>query len=108
MVEEKKVLNLLSLSQRAGRIASGEFMTQKAVKSRQAFLVILAADASENTKKKFQNMCTYYRTPVIELSDMDRLGHCIGRSVRSSLAVLDEGFAKAILKLAGEDLNTRR
>ena len=107
-MDEKKVLNLLSLSQRSGRIVSGEFMTQKAVKSRQACLVILAADASENTKKKFQNMCTFYRTPVIELSDMDTLGHCIGRSVRSSLAVLDEGFAKAILKLAGEDLNTRR
>ena len=102
MDEEKKVLNLLSLSQQAGRIASGEFMTQKAVKSGKACLVILAVDASENTKKKFKNMCTYYRTPVIELSDMDRLGHCIGRSVRSSLAVLDEGFAKAILKLAGE------
>ena len=107
-MDEKKVLNLLSLSQRSGRIVSGEFMTQKAVKSRQACLVILAADASENTKKKFQNMCTFYRTPVIELSDMDTLGHCIGRSVRSSLAGLDEGFAKAILKLAGEDLNTRR
>ena len=98
MKDTKKVLNLLSLAQRAGRIASGEFAAGKAVKSGTAYLVILAADASDNTKKKFQNMCTFYHVPVLELSDRDVLGHSIGRDLRSSLAVMDEGFAKAVLK----------
>ena len=107
MNDLRKVLNLLSIAQRSGRIVSGGFMTEKAVKSHQAALVILAADASENTKKKFQNMCTFYRVPVIELSDTESLGHCIGRSERSSLAVTDEGLANAVLAQT-EDLNTRR
>ena len=54
MNEEKKVLNLLGLAQRSGKLASGEFQTEKAVKEQRAALVILAADASENTKKKIQ------------------------------------------------------
>lgn len=106
-MDEKKVLNLLSLSQRSGRIVSGEFMTQKAVKSRQACLVILAADASENTKKKFYNMGAFYQVPVVELSDKDTLGHRIGRTERSSLALLDDGFAKAVKKEL-ESYSTRR
>ena len=107
MNDSKKVLNLLSLTQRSGKIVSGGFMTEKAVKSRQAALVILAGDASENTKKKFHNMCVFYRVSVIELSDMKSLGHCIGRSERSSLAVMDEGLAHAVLTQI-EDSNTRR
>jgi ribosomal protein L7Ae-like RNA K-turn-binding protein len=107
MNEEKKVLNLLGLAQRSGKLASGEFQTEKAVKEQRAALVILAADASENTKKKFQNMCTFYRVNILELSGKDALGHGIGRSERSSLAVMDDGFAKAILK-ALEAYSTRR
>ena len=98
MNEEKKVLNLLGLAQRSGKLASGEFQTEKAVKEQRAALVILAADASENTKKKFQNMCTFYRVNVLVLTEKDELGHSIGRSERSSLAIMDEGFAKAVLK----------
>ena len=98
MKDRKKILNLLSLAQRAGKIASGEFLTGKAVKSGSAYLVVIAADASDNTKKKFKNMCAFYHVPVIELSDRDVLGHSIGRELRSSLAVMDDGFAKAVLK----------
>jgi ribosomal protein L7Ae-like RNA K-turn-binding protein len=94
----KKVLHLLGLSQRSGKLASGEFMVEKAVKEGRARLVILAADASDNTKKKFYNMGTFYQVPVLELSAKDELGHCIGRAERSSLALLDDGFAKAVRK----------
>ena len=44
---------------------------------------------------------------ALELSGKDALGHGIGRSERSSLAVMDDGFAKAILK-ALEAYSTRR
>ncbi len=98
MNESKKALNLLSLAQRAGKLSSGEFMVEKSVKEGKAYLVILAQDASKNTKKKFYNMCTYYHVPVTELSSKDELGHSIGRTERSSLALTDEGFAKALMK----------
>ena len=101
MNDTKKVLNLLGLAQRSGKIASGEFMVEKTVKEGRAALVIIAADASGNTKKKFQNMCTFYHVPVTELSGKEELGHCIGRSERSSLALTDEGFADAVKKALG-------
>lgn len=54
-----KVLSYLGLAAKAGRIQSGEFSTEKSVKSGKGTLVIVASDASDNTKKKFTNMCTF-------------------------------------------------
>lgn len=97
-MNNKKTLSLISLAQKAGRVASGEFCTEKEVKSFQARLVIVAEDASDNTKKKFRNMCEFYQVPMFIFGDKDTLGHAIGKEFRASLAVTDEGFAKGIRK----------
>ena len=86
------------MAQKAGRIASGEFSTEKAVKEGRAFLVIVSEEASANTSKKFVNMCTYYRVPCWKYGRKEELGAAIGKEFRASLAVLDEHFAEAIAK----------
>ena len=93
-----KVLSIIGLATKAGKTASGEFLTEREVKSGKAALVIVAGDASENTKKKFRNMCDYYKVPIYFYEDKDTLGHAMGKQFRASLAVLDEGFAKGIRK----------
>mgnify|MGYP000709718666 CR=1 FL=1 len=93
-----KILSLVGLATRAGKTASGEFCTEKEVKTGRAALVIVAGDASENTKKKFRDMCEFYKVPMIVYGDKDTLGHAMGKQFRASLAILDEGFAKGILK----------
>ena len=60
-----KVISLLGLAERAGKIASGEFAAEKAVKTGKARLIIVAEDASDNTKKKFSDMCKYYHADLI-------------------------------------------
>ncbi len=96
-VSEKKFYSLLGLSQRGGHMASGEFMTEKAVKEGRAFLCIVAEDSSDNTKKMFRNMCGFYHVPFCCCSDKNTLGHRIGKEFRASLAVLDAGLAKAAI-----------
>ena len=54
MENSKKILNLLGLATKAGKIASGEFAAEKAVKSGKAHLVIVSEEASDNTRKMFQ------------------------------------------------------
>ena len=95
-MKRDKVLSLIGLATKAGRTASGEFMTERETKSGRAALVILATDASDNTKKKFQNMCKYYQVPIYFYGDKNSLGHAMGKEFRASLAILDEGFAKGI------------
>lgn len=96
-----KALSLLSLAMKAGKVVSGEFMTEKEIKSGKAKLVIVASDASENTKKMFRNMSEYRHVEMIEFGDKESLGRAIGKEMRASLAIIDEGFAKNIMKQAG-------
>lgn len=95
---DKKILSLFGLAARAGKIASGEFQTETAVKSGTAYLVVVAEDASENTRKLFYDKCSFYKIPVITLGTKEELGHAIGKEFRASLAILDEGFASAVMK----------
>ena len=94
----KKVLNLIGLATKAGKTVSGEFSTERAVKSGKAYMVIVSEEASDNTRKKFANMCTYYQVPIWIFGKKDELGHYMGKEMRASLAVLDEGFAGAMVK----------
>ena len=87
---------MLGIAAKAGKIASGEFATENAVKSGKAFLVVTASDASENTAKKFRDMTDFYHVPLIVYGTKDSLGGCIGKDYRSSLAVTDEKLAEAV------------
>lgn len=105
-MKQNKALSLVSLATKAGKTVSGEFATEKAVKDFSAELVLVAKDASDNTKKKFKNMCDFYEVPVYFYGDKDTLGHAMGKEFRASLAVTDEGFAKGIRKHLDADNHT--
>lgn len=97
-MKNDKILSMIGLAMKAGKVRSGEFLTEKEVKARNAALVIVAADASDATKKKFQNMCDHYHVPVYFYADKDTLGHAMGKEFRASLAVTDAGLAQRIRK----------
>jgi len=96
---ENKILSMISLAAKAGRIQSGSFLVEKAVKDKKALLVILAMDASGNTTKMFTNMCKYYEVPLYKFANKDELGHRIGKGERSAVAILDRGFSEKIQSL---------
>lgn len=50
-LKQDRVLSLIGLATKAGKCASGEFMTENETKSGKAALVIVAEDASDNTKR---------------------------------------------------------
>lgn len=95
----KKLFGMIGLAKRAGKISTGAFICEKMIKSCRAKLVILAGDASENTKKSIKNSCEYYKVNIIEISDMASLGHATGGGDRAVVSVNDNNFAKAILDI---------
>ena len=94
-----RIFSLLSLCRKAGKVSSGEFAVEEDLKRRRAKLVILSEEASENTKKKFRNMCDYRKVPCILYGGKEQLGHCIGCGERAVACVTDEGFAGKLLQL---------
>lgn len=95
-IAEKKVFSYIGLAAKAGKLASGEFSTEKAVKSNKANLVLVATDASNNTKKMFTNMCTYYDVPIYFFGSKEELGKAIGKELRASVCLLDRGLSDVI------------
>lgn len=83
---------------KAGKLVSGEFQVEKAVKEMKTYLVVIAEDASENTKKHFSDMCQFRDIPIRFFGKKEQIGQTIGKAYRASIAVTDEGFAESILK----------
>jgi ribosomal protein L7Ae-like RNA K-turn-binding protein len=105
---DKRVLAYLGLAKRAGKVASGEFQTEEAIKRGRAELVLIAGDASDNTKKKFRNMCDWHHVRMVVCSDRAALGLSIGCSERACLALTDTGFAAVIEKTLGAGTDRER
>lgn len=97
-----KVLSMLGLAARSRNVVSGGFATEAAVKEGKAALVIIAEDASGNTRKKYSNMCDFYEVPCAVHGTKAVLGHSMGKDERSVLAVTNEGFADSIRKHLGD------
>ena len=91
-----KALSSLGMAMRAGKLITGDEIVLKAVRGRKASLVILACDASPNTKKKFRDKCGTYGIQLVEAYDREQLGKAIGKPERVVLAVTDMQFGKMI------------
>jgi ribosomal protein L7Ae-like RNA K-turn-binding protein len=93
-----KLLSVLGLAMRAGKLSTGEEGVLKAIRSGRARLVVLSADASANTQKKFRDKCRFYQVELAECCTRHELGAAIGKPERVVVAVLDSGLAQLMKK----------
>lgn len=91
-----KVLSMIGLAAKSGKVVSGEFSVEKTIRSGRSYLVIVSEEASENTRKKFDDMTKYRGVPMYLYGTKEALGRCIGKEFRASLAITDENLAKAV------------
>ena len=87
-----KVMGMLGLAKRARCLVSGEEKVLDTVRSRKSGAVILARDASDNTKKKFHDKCSYYGIRVFEYGTKETIGHAV-------VSLTDRNFAESIVRL---------
>ncbi|MBE5926839.1 MAG: 50S ribosomal protein L7ae [Lachnospiraceae bacterium] len=95
---QNKVYSLIGIATKAGKTVSGEFSVERAVKDGKAVVVVVAEEASDNTKKMFTNMCSFYNVPLYIYGTKDELGNAMGKQMRASMAITDEGLGKALEK----------
>ena len=102
-MRQNKVLSLLGMAMKGRNLVSGEFQTLEAIRKGSAMLVIIAEDASDNTRKLFADKCTWYQVPMVYYGTKETLGKAIGKDFRSSLGVCEAGLADAIMKQLKEE-----
>lgn len=94
-----KVLGMLGLAKKAGRLEVGEEPVGGAARAREARLILVARDAADNTIRRVRHFadagqCLWVKVPATK----DELGRAVGRTSCAMVAVTDIGFAEAAAK----------
>lgn len=96
---ETKILGLIGLCKKAGKIVAGAQLCEKEIRAGKSELVIIANDISKTGLKAITDVCNHYCVRYIMCSDMNDLGKAVGAlGDRSVISVNDKGFSDAILK----------
>lgn len=95
-----KALSRLGMAMRAGKLATGDEGVMQMIRSRQAKLVLVANDASDNAYKKYSDKCAHYGIKIVRQFTRWEIGYSIGKAERVAVAVTDDGMAAWI----GEEL----
>jgi ribosomal protein L7Ae-like RNA K-turn-binding protein len=98
-MNESKIISLLGLAQRAGKAVSGEFAIEKNIRAGKIKCLIIAADASDNTRKNYRDMCKHFSVTCFETLAKEALSSGIGKENRAAIAITDPGIAAALQKL---------
>ncbi|QNU65737.1 ribosomal L7Ae/L30e/S12e/Gadd45 family protein [Ruminiclostridium herbifermentans] len=100
-----KVYSLLGLAKKAGQLVSGDETVERNIKSGKAVLVIVARDASENTKDKFKSMCNFRNICYREYGEKLELGRYTGKEIRAVISILSKDFKNGLLNLIDAQIN---
>ncbi len=114
-IRDQKILSLLGFAMRAGRLSCGTDKVCDEIRRhgfpeqsnsrirRRSGVVIIAKDASDNTKKRIVNACNYYHIGFITSNiSSEELAQRTGRSSAAAVcATFDPGFSDGIIKAAG-------
>jgi ribosomal protein L7Ae-like RNA K-turn-binding protein len=105
MSASDRTLGLLGLAFRAGVVVSGVEQVREGARSGRLLCVIVARDASVNSRGKLIPLLQAQRIPVVERFDRATLGDALGRSNLSAVGVTDASFAARIRALLEADAN---
>lgn len=94
---------MLGLSMKAGKLVCGTDACIENIKAKKVFLIIIATDASENTKEKFERLCEQYGVNLVYFENKFSLSKAVGKVDKAVYAVLDKGFSGKILQLVEEN-----
>ncbi|MGX7092290.1 L7Ae/L30e/S12e/Gadd45 family ribosomal protein [Hutsoniella sourekii] len=96
MSPKQKQLNLLGLAQRAGYLVTGDELVEKASKTGQVVLIVCASDASDKTKKRYQDLSEYWQIPVSFAFNRLEISQALGKK-RTLCGLKNRGMAKKFL-----------
>lgn len=93
------VLHLAGIARKAGKLEVGEEPVGAAARARQAKVILLAADAADNSVRRAGHFAQAGNTALVQLPcTKAEIGAAVGRTSCAMLAVTDAGLAAAMLK----------
>ena len=96
-----KILSFAGLARRAGKTVLGTDLVLSAIQAEKAFLVLVASDASERTKKQLCDKCISHNVKLVLIpATRDEMAKAAGKNAPvAAIAVTDKNFAKGFSNL---------
>jgi ribosomal protein L7Ae-like RNA K-turn-binding protein len=91
---------MLGLAERAGMVIPGTARVREAVREGRVRLVLLASDASRNSRDKLEPLLQAVGQPFGVIADRATLGAAVGRAPLSAVGITDRRMANRIGELA--------
>lgn len=100
MINQKnRVLGLIGLSAKAGKIECGADAVEECIKRGKAKLVIVSEDAADRTKENFEFLSKQQRVNFVVYANKDELSKSIGKNNKAVLAIKDKNLSEQIYKI---------
>lgn len=101
MTDNPKLLSLLGMCRKAGKLSCGHDSATGSIRSNIAKLCLLSSDSSERLRKEIERETEFDGRNIpyaVLFSTMEEIGFATG--LKSAVVTInDEGFAKAMLRL---------
>lgn len=91
------VYSAIGMANRAGKLVTGTDACLRAVRAGAVKLIILSVEASDNTRKKIINACSFKNINCMEYGKGGMLGKMTGKDHRIVIGVKDKNLSKLIL-----------
>lgn len=83
---------------RSGKLISGTDACIEYVNKKKIKVLIVAEDASDRTKKKFNEISRVENVPIYEMFNIEMLSKAIGKKNKAVIGITDVNFSKEIIK----------
>ena len=102
---QSRILSLLGLARRANKITIGDNVLP-ILNTKKYKFIIIATDASDNTKKRWIDKCNFYQSEYIVYATKDLLGQSIGMNDVAVIGLFEPKLIAKVKSLLKEgDVN---
>ena len=99
LLQRSKIESLLGFANKARKLVIGSEAVEQVIRRGKARFVLIAHDATENTRRKIQPLCERQRIPWKNYGQKIALGALLGKAEIAVLAIVDPMFAQNIAKV---------
>ena len=108
MISDNKILSMIGLATKAGKTVTGTTACDFSIRRKNARLVLLATDASENSLSHAIKLCKANDIGYMLFSTKEKLGCFTGKTDRVIIAITDDGFAKRVSEMINDFNNNNK
>ena len=92
-------MDYYGLASKAGKVAFGAGSVKELILNNKVYLVIIAEDASSNTREKFLNLTSEKNIKLVAYGSIEENSKAIGKKNKAIIAIKDKNFSDAIAKI---------